>query len=175
MNLGMTLTLPPQFAYCYPYTYSQLQLFLETLDQRKLDYYKRELLGHSVVSYSWFYGPRSYIYTLSMRGNDVTFCLSLFSNRGGWTFSLLLLLTYSPPPPPPHPLLAGWCSSLAGSTLERPLPPSCVRVCNNSYPAQTCILITALFPSGLVEYLVSDDPGAKVLRDNVVFKIGRND
>lgn len=42
----------PQFAYCYPYTYSQLQLFLETLDKRKLDYYKRELLGHSVVSYS---------------------------------------------------------------------------------------------------------------------------
>ena len=32
-----------------------------------------------------------------------------------------------------------------------------------------------MLPSGLVEYLVSDDPGAKVLRDNIVFKIGRND
>ncbi|OAF72086.1 Cytosolic carboxypeptidase 6 [Intoshia linei] len=33
-----------QFAYCFPYTYSQLQTFLYNLDLKGLPYYKRELL-----------------------------------------------------------------------------------------------------------------------------------
>ena len=33
-----------QFAYCFPYTYSRLQGFLEELDRRNLECYKRELL-----------------------------------------------------------------------------------------------------------------------------------
>nr|XP_015211750.1 PREDICTED: BEN domain-containing protein 5-like isoform X2 [Lepisosteus oculatus] len=37
-----------QFAYCYPYTYSRLQHYLEILERRNLDYLKRELLGLSV-------------------------------------------------------------------------------------------------------------------------------
>lgn len=39
-----------QFAYCYPYTYSRLQHYLSNLEQRNLDYLKREQLGLSVVS-----------------------------------------------------------------------------------------------------------------------------
>lgn len=39
-----------QFAYCYPYTYSRLQHYLSSLEQRNLDYLKREQLGLSVVS-----------------------------------------------------------------------------------------------------------------------------
>ncbi|XP_049342019.1 cytosolic carboxypeptidase 6 [Astyanax mexicanus] len=37
-----------QFAYCYPYTYSRLQHYLSSLEQRNLDYLKREQLGLSV-------------------------------------------------------------------------------------------------------------------------------
>ncbi|KAL6458996.1 hypothetical protein MHYP_G00324680 [Metynnis hypsauchen] len=37
-----------QFAYCYPYTYSRLQHYLTSLEQRNLDYLKREQLGLSV-------------------------------------------------------------------------------------------------------------------------------
>ena len=39
-----------QFAYCYPYTYSHLQLYLEGVEQLGLDYCSRELLCLSVVS-----------------------------------------------------------------------------------------------------------------------------
>ncbi|KAJ7986610.1 hypothetical protein DPEC_G00341660 [Dallia pectoralis] len=39
-----------QFAYCYPYTYSRLQHYLDSLERRNLDYLQREQLGLSVVS-----------------------------------------------------------------------------------------------------------------------------
>ena len=39
-----------QFAYCYPYTYSRLQQYLEEVEKLKPEYYRRELLCHSVVS-----------------------------------------------------------------------------------------------------------------------------
>lgn len=39
-----------QFAYCYPYTYSRLQLFLEGIERLQRDYFKREHLCQSVVS-----------------------------------------------------------------------------------------------------------------------------
>ncbi|XP_073435266.1 cytosolic carboxypeptidase 6 isoform X2 [Dendrobates tinctorius] len=37
-----------QFAYCFPYTYTRLQHYLENLDRMNLDYVHRELLGLSV-------------------------------------------------------------------------------------------------------------------------------
>ncbi|KAG7487787.1 hypothetical protein MATL_G00027180 [Megalops atlanticus] len=37
-----------QFAYCYPYTYSRLQHYLDSLERRNLDYLQREQLGLSV-------------------------------------------------------------------------------------------------------------------------------
>ncbi|XP_061488917.1 BEN domain-containing protein 5 isoform X4 [Rhineura floridana] len=37
-----------QFAYCYPYTYTRLQHYLDNLQKRNMDYYCRELLGLSV-------------------------------------------------------------------------------------------------------------------------------
>ena len=84
------------------------------------------------------------LHALSTRENCHFLSFS-FSNRGGWTFSPLRLLTYPPPPPPPPlPLLPGWCSSLAGSTLERPLPPSYARVRNSSCPTQTRFELSGL-------------------------------
>lgn len=46
-----------QFAYCYPYTYSRLQHYLEGLERRNLDYLQREQLGLSVVSARVFTSP----------------------------------------------------------------------------------------------------------------------
>ncbi|KAF6030990.1 AGBL4 [Bugula neritina] len=37
-----------QFAYCFPYSYTRLQNYLENLDKRELSFYKRELLCYSV-------------------------------------------------------------------------------------------------------------------------------
>ncbi|XP_060545891.1 BEN domain-containing protein 5 isoform X4 [Pantherophis guttatus] len=37
-----------QFAYCYPYTYTRLQHYLDNLEKRNMDYYCKELLGLSV-------------------------------------------------------------------------------------------------------------------------------
>uniref|UniRef100_A0A8C3CLB7 BEN domain-containing protein 5 n=1 Tax=Cairina moschata TaxID=8855 RepID=A0A8C3CLB7_CAIMO len=37
-----------QFAYCYPYTYTRLQHYLDNLQRRNMDYFCRELLGLSV-------------------------------------------------------------------------------------------------------------------------------
>lgn len=39
-----------QFAYCYPYTYTRLQHYLDNLQRRNMNYFCRELLGLSVVS-----------------------------------------------------------------------------------------------------------------------------
>jgi len=39
-----------QFAYCFPYSYTRLQNYLENLDKRELSFYKRELLCYSVVT-----------------------------------------------------------------------------------------------------------------------------
>ncbi|KAL8172933.1 UNVERIFIED_CONTAM: Cytosolic carboxypeptidase 6 [Gekko kuhli] len=37
-----------QFAYCYPYTYTRLQHYLDNLQKRDMDYFCREFLGYSV-------------------------------------------------------------------------------------------------------------------------------
>ncbi|KAM4872978.1 BEN domain-containing protein 5 isoform 1-T1 [Thomomys bottae] len=37
-----------QFAYCYPYTYTRFQHYLDSLQKRNLDYFFREQLGQSV-------------------------------------------------------------------------------------------------------------------------------
>ncbi|KAJ8277774.1 hypothetical protein GJAV_G00079720 [Gymnothorax javanicus] len=41
-----------QFAYCYPYTYSRLQHYLDGLERRKLEYLQREQLGLSVCCFT---------------------------------------------------------------------------------------------------------------------------
>ena len=39
-----------QFAYCYPYSYTRLQNYLDMVEKRGHDYLQRELLCLSVVS-----------------------------------------------------------------------------------------------------------------------------
>lgn len=38
-----------QFAYCYPYTYTRFQHYLDSLQKRNMDYFFREQLGQSMV------------------------------------------------------------------------------------------------------------------------------
>ena len=39
-----------QFAYCYPYSYTRLQNYLDNLEKRNYDFFTRELLCLTVVS-----------------------------------------------------------------------------------------------------------------------------
>ena len=38
-----------QFSYCYPYSYTRLQNYLDNLEKRNMEYFQRELLCLSVV------------------------------------------------------------------------------------------------------------------------------
>lgn len=46
---------PVQFAYCIPYTYGQMQIWLNELESRKYPFFHRDLLVQTVVNwkYSW--------------------------------------------------------------------------------------------------------------------------
>ena len=50
-----------QFSYCYPYSYTRLQNYLDNLEKRNMEYFKRELLCLSVVSiiYPVYTEPKS--------------------------------------------------------------------------------------------------------------------
>jgi hypothetical protein len=39
-----------QFAYCYPYSYTRLQNYLDNLEKKGMDFFHRELLCLTVVS-----------------------------------------------------------------------------------------------------------------------------
>ena len=39
-----------QFSYCYPYSYTRLQNYLDNLEKKNMDFFQRELLCLSVVS-----------------------------------------------------------------------------------------------------------------------------
>jgi len=43
------------FAYSYPYTYTRLQSFLERIEKKQFNYFKRELLALTVVSCPFVY------------------------------------------------------------------------------------------------------------------------
>lgn len=42
-----------QFAYSFPYTYTKLQNYLDSIEQRRLDYVLRRPLVYSVVNFSY--------------------------------------------------------------------------------------------------------------------------
>ncbi|XP_039623188.1 cytosolic carboxypeptidase 6 isoform X1 [Polypterus senegalus] len=104
-----------QFAYCYPYTYSRLQHYLDSLEKRKLDYVQRELLGLSV----------------QQRRLD--------------------LLTITSP------------GSLTADN-EKKLVFLTARVHPGESPA-------SFVCQGLIDFLVSSHPVARVLRDHVIFMV----
>ncbi|XP_064521336.1 BEN domain-containing protein 5 isoform X4 [Pseudopipra pipra] len=103
-----------QFAYCYPYTYTRLQHYLDTLQRRNMDYFCRELLGLSVKR-------------------------------------RLDLLTITSP--------ANLCPG-----AEQKVVFITARV----HPGETP---SSFVCQGIIDFLVSHHPIAKVLRDHLVFKI----
>ncbi|XP_065904328.1 cytosolic carboxypeptidase 6-like [Dysidea avara] len=106
-----------QFAYCYPYTYARLQVYLNALEKRQTSHFQRELL-----------------------------CYSVQQRR-------LDLLTITSP------------SNMADEAgKKRHMVFITARVHPGESPA-------SLVCQGLTDYLMSSDPGAKVLRDHIIFKI----
>ncbi|XP_056388433.1 cytosolic carboxypeptidase 6-like isoform X4 [Hyla sarda] len=104
-----------QFAYCYPYTYTRLQHYLENLDRLNLDYVHRELLGLSV----------------QQRRFD--------------------LLTITSP------------MNLVSEAEQR-----VVFITARVHPGETP---SSFVCQGIIDFLVSQHPTAKSLRDHLVFKI----
>nr|XP_014341129.1 PREDICTED: cytosolic carboxypeptidase 6 [Latimeria chalumnae] len=104
-----------QFAYCYPYTYTRLQHYLDSLERRKMEYFRRELLGHSV----------------QQRRLDLLTITNPVNLRPG---------------------------------AEQKVVFFTARV----HPGETP---SSFVCQGVIDFLVSQHPIAKVLRDHVVFKI----
>ncbi|XP_074762348.1 cytosolic carboxypeptidase 6 isoform X2 [Athene noctua] len=103
-----------QFAYCYPYTYTRLQHYLDNLQRRNMDYFCRELLGLSVKRQ-------------------------------------LDLLTITSP-----------------ENLRPGAEQKVVFITARVHPGETP---SSFVCQGIIDFLVSQHPIAKVLRDHLVFKI----
>ncbi|XP_056353317.1 cytosolic carboxypeptidase 6-like isoform X1 [Oenanthe melanoleuca] len=104
-----------QFAYCYPYTYTRLQHYLDNLQRRNMDCFCRELLG-----------------------------LSVQKRR-------LDLLTITSP-----------------ANLRPGAEQKVVFITARVHPGETP---SSFVCQGIIDFLVSHHPIAKVLRDHLVFKI----
>ncbi|XP_074007907.1 cytosolic carboxypeptidase 6 [Numenius arquata] len=104
-----------QFAYCYPYTYTRLQHYLDNLQRRNMDYFCRELLGLSVQKRQ------------------------------------LDLLTITSP-----------------ANLRPGAEQKVVFITARVHPGETP---SSFVCQGIIDFLVSQHPIAKVLRDHLVFKI----
>ncbi|XP_064927499.1 cytosolic carboxypeptidase 6 isoform X4 [Columba livia] len=104
-----------QFAYCYPYTYTRLQHYLDSLQRRSMGYFCRELLA-----------------------------LSVQKRR-------LDLLTITSP------------ENLCPGAEQK-----VVFITARVHPGETP---SSFVCQGIIDFLVSQHPIAKVLRDNLVFKI----
>ncbi|CAH1774105.1 unnamed protein product, partial [Owenia fusiformis] len=105
-----------QFAYCYPYSYTRLQNYLDNLEKRNLDFVNRELL-----------------------------CLSVQQRR-------LDMLTITNP------------ENLDPDNEKQKVVFITARVHPGETPA-------SYICQGILDFLVSNHPIAKILRDHIVFKI----
>ncbi|CAL1538014.1 unnamed protein product [Lymnaea stagnalis] len=105
-----------QFAYCYPYSYTRLQNYLDNLERRNYDFFSRELL-----------------------------CLSVQQRR-------LDLLTIASP-------------SLCATENEK---LKTVLITARVHPGETP---SSFVCQGIIDFLVSNHPIAKILREHLVFKI----
>ncbi|XP_001639517.2 cytosolic carboxypeptidase 6 [Nematostella vectensis] len=104
-----------QFAYCFPYTYSRLQGYLDDIERRSLSYFKREML-----------------------------CLTVQQRR-------LDLLTITSP-----------------DNMNSPLRKRVVFITARIHPGETP---SSYVCQGLIDFIISNHPVAKVLREYLVFKV----
>ncbi|XP_037059311.1 cytosolic carboxypeptidase 6 isoform X1 [Peromyscus leucopus] len=104
-----------QFAYCYPYTYTRFQHYLDSLQKRNMDYFFREQLGQSV----------------QQRQLD--------------------LLTITSP-----------------ENLREGTEKKVIFITGRVHPGETP---SSFVCQGIIDFLVSQHPIARVLREHLVFKI----
>ncbi|XP_074641861.1 cytosolic carboxypeptidase 6-like isoform X2 [Tubulanus polymorphus] len=104
-----------QFAYCYPYSYTRLQIYLDNLEKRNMPYFQRELL-----------------------------CLSVQQRR-------LDLLTITNP-----------------QNTQTDAKQKTVFITARVHPGETP---SSFLCQGIIDFLVSNHPIAKILRESLVFKI----
>ncbi|XP_070465804.1 cytosolic carboxypeptidase 6 isoform X4 [Equus przewalskii] len=104
-----------QFAYCYPYTYTRFQHYLDSLQKRNMDYFFREQLGQSV----------------QQRQLD--------------------LLTITSP-----------------ENLREGAEQKVVFITGRVHPGETP---SSFVCQGIIDFLISQHPVARVLREHLVFKI----
>ncbi|XP_031234061.1 cytosolic carboxypeptidase 6 isoform X2 [Mastomys coucha] len=104
-----------QFAYCYPYTYTRFQHYLESLQKKNMDYFFREQLGQSV----------------QQRQLD--------------------LLTITSP-----------------ENLREGSEKKVIFITGRVHPGETP---SSFVCQGIIDFLVSQHPIARVLREHLVFKI----
>ncbi|XP_073936288.1 cytosolic carboxypeptidase 6 isoform X4 [Castor canadensis] len=104
-----------QFAYCYPYTYTRFQHYLDSLQKRNMDYFFREQLGQSVQQRQ------------------------------------LELLTITSP-----------------DNLREGAEQKVVFITGRVHPGETP---SSFVCQGIIDFLVSQHPIARVLREHLVFKI----
>ncbi|XP_020953481.1 cytosolic carboxypeptidase 6 isoform X1 [Sus scrofa] len=104
-----------QFAYCYPYTYTRFQHYLDSLQKRNMDYFFREQLGQSV----------------QQRQLD--------------------LLTITSP-----------------DNLREGAEKKVVFITGRVHPGETP---SSFVCQGIIDFLISQHPIARVLREHLVFKI----
>ncbi|XP_068817721.1 cytosolic carboxypeptidase 6 [Capricornis sumatraensis] len=104
-----------QFAYCYPYTYTRFQHYLDSLQKRNMDYFFREQLGQS----------------MQQRQLD--------------------LLTITSP-----------------DNLREGAEQKVVFITGRVHPGETP---SSFVCQGIIDFLISQHPIARVLREHLVFKI----
>ncbi|KAL1776990.1 cytosolic carboxypeptidase 6 isoform X2, partial [Sigmodon hispidus] len=104
-----------QFAYCYPYTYTRFQHYLDSLQKRNMDYFFREQLGQSV----------------QQRQLD--------------------LLTITSP-----------------ENLREGTDKKVIFITGRVHPGETP---SSFVCQGIIDFLVSQHPIARILREHLVFKI----
>ncbi|XP_069127054.1 cytosolic carboxypeptidase 6-like [Argopecten irradians] len=104
-----------QFAYCYPYSYTRLQNYLDNLEKKNMDFFSRELL-----------------------------CLTVQQRR-------LDMITIT------HP-----------DNLDMDEVRHTVFITARVHPGETP---SSFVCQGLIDFLISNHPIAKVLREHIVFKI----
>lgn len=169
------------FSYSYPYTYTDLQRFLHNLEAMELPYMRRELLGRTIQH------RRLDLVVISSKENLQRFQMdrhSSFENQ----HVLNLVKKYSALADSQPHKGGKYAGEQSGSQRRRHRPTPGERITKDESVARhsniesiKCVFITArVHPGetpaswichGILEFLLSNNPAARCLRDHIIFYI----